>query len=180
MKLLACLLVLGMIPSAFGFVTDGAKKAAIELGADEVIELGFEKGTITLNDRSRQELDQLVEEAVRKGQIASVRVAVWGDREYPASKTDQVDEGQKGLARARAEAVKLYLQNGLKVPKVSVFSMMERPGIFQEMLGTKEARTKHALEDAGTAPGPTDDKGVLDMRSQASTALVFLTLKRHQ
>ena len=177
---LVSLIFLGLcMPPAFGFVTEGAKKAAAELGVDEVIELGFEKGRITLNDRSRQELDQLVEEAVKKGQIDHIKVAVWGDREYPADKSDRVEETQKALARARGEAVRLYLENGLKVPKVTVYSMMERPNILQNTLKTGESRAKHALEDQGSAPKPTDDKGMIAIRSQASTALVFLKLKRH-
>ncbi|MNL71840.1 hypothetical protein D3C87_1970620 [compost metagenome] len=82
------------------------------------------------------------------------------------------------LANDRANEIKKYIKNELKVSDVKTFNMAERPNALQSMLGTKTAEMKETMEGSGAAPKTEKEKGIFNQKAQASTAVIMIEMKK--
>lgn len=155
-------------------VNPETRDAAVRAGAAAVTELGFEKGSATLQQSHQKELDQFVSEAKQKGEIAEIRVAAWGDLEYPPRETAKLPKAERTLAEKRADAVKDYLKKNLQIGDVTTLNMAERPNALQRALKTPTARTKRAMEKTGAAPTTKTETGILNLKGKASHVVVMV------
>jgi len=133
---------------------------------------------ISLIGRIRSEdLDELKSEAEQAGDIAEVRVIAWADKEYPPEQQKRYTKDDIKLADQRADKVRTYLREQLKLKSITTFNMAKRPNLFQEMLKTPTAAIKDTLEKSGAAPHSEKDTGLFAERSKSSTALVLVFKK---
>jgi hypothetical protein len=174
MMLAAGLMGLSLHASALTGETENASAA---MGASKVSEIKFEEGKSTLTSEARAELKGFVEEAKKEGKIDEIKLAVWADREYPAADT-KAPKADVKLANDRADAIKKYIKNDLKVSDVKTYNMAERPNSLQKMMKTGTAEMKETMEGSGAAPKTEKEKGLFDQKAQASKAVIMLYMKK--
>ena len=177
---LAGLGMIGLISTAnfaSASVNSETQKAASRAGAASVAEVSFSKESTQLSDRAKKELQEVITEASKKGQIKEIRVAAWSDQDYPA-KGIHLAGSQIDLAAKRAENVQSYLKESLKVTDVSTMNMAERPNDIQNIFKTSEAKTKNNFENTGAAPSNSDQTGFLGLKGKASEVVVMIYYKK--
>jgi len=158
-------------------VSGETEHAASAMGAAKVSQVSFDQGKSTLSDSARAEIKNVVEEAKKSGKINEIRLAVWADREYPSPDT-KAPKADVKLANDRADEIKKYIKNELKVSDIKTFNMAERPNALQSMLGTKTAEVKETMEGSGAAPKTEKEKGIFNQKAQASTAVIMIEMKK--
>ena|GEM_PF-1058470 len=163
--------------NSWGMVTSETEAAARKLGASSVGEVEFDLGKADLTDGAKEDLDELKSEAEQAGDIAEVRVIAWADKEYPPEQQKRYTKDDIKLADQRADKVRTYLREQLKLKSITTFNMAKRPNLFQEMLKTPTAVIKDTLEKSGAAPHSEKDTGLFAERSKSSTALVLVFKK---
>lgn len=146
-----------------------SKYVGSEMGAQEVAEIKFGRGSREIGPKDLKKIQEAVREARRKGALEEVRIVSWADNEYPSSYTKRLPEAQQRLAEARAEAIKssLQLPDGVDV---KTYNMAQRPGAMERLLKTSDYRMKSALEKAGV---PNTHTGV-KIPSFAGKAIVMV------
>jgi OmpA family. len=174
MMMVAGLMSLSFNAMAAGTATDNA---AHSLGAAKVSEVSFDEGKSVLSDSARTEIKNVVTDAQKNGKIDEIRLAVWADREYPAADT-KAPKADVKLAEDRANEIKKFIKNELKVSDVKTFNMAERPNQVQSWMGTKTAEVKETLEGSGAAPKTEKEKGIFNQRAQASKAVIMVNMKK--
>lgn len=155
-----------------GFATANDKD---KLGSSASQELSFNEGEAALTSDKMDEVKRVVEEAKAMGPISEVKIISWADREYPAD-GEKASKDSIKLADRRADNVKKYLKDTLKVRSVKTYNMASRPNALQDMFNTSQAKVKEKMEKSGAAP-TTGDTGIFDMGGKSSKALVLVYTK---
>ena len=173
------MLVAGLMSLSLNAIAAGSETehAASSLGAAKVSQVKFDEGKSVLSDSARQEIKTIVDDAKKAGKIDEIRLAVWADREYPAADT-KAPKADVKLAEDRANEIKKFIKNELKVSDVKTFNMAERPNMVQTWMGTKTAEVKETLEGSGAAPKTEKEKGLFNQKAQASTAVIMINMKK--
>ena len=177
---IASLSIVGLISSidfASASVNSETRQAASRAGAATVAEISFSKESTDLSDGAKNELQQVIAEAGKNGEIKEVRVAAWADQEYPP-KGVALAKSQIDLAEKRAGNVQSYLKQTLNLSDVSTINMAERPSGLQNVLKTPSAKTKNNLENSGAAPTSSDHTGLFGLKGKASEAVVMIFYKK--
>lgn len=150
--------------------------AVNELGTAKVTEIKFPEGQANVSRDKLTEIAKAVSLAKGAGEIKEVKIISWADREYPA-KGASIPNSSVNLAERRAEFLKKYVKDELKVGSVNTFNMAKRPNAVQEFLGTPTAEVKDAMEHTGAAPTNKEDTGFLGLKGKASTAMILVYTK---
>lgn len=150
-----------------------AKQIAAEEEASYVTEFTFTKGSANLSDEAKASLRNTIDSARKSGQVDEIKVITWGDAEYPSVHTDKLSRAEIDLVKKRNQAIKNFVESYNKELDVDLYSMAERPGPVQRLLGTSDVRVKRSLETAGV---PNTDSSV-KMPSKASKSIVMVIVE---
>jgi len=174
--MLSSVLILACGQWAQANVSKETEEASRALGANMVSEITFDAESAALTDSAKQEIRDFIASARGSGNIDEIKLAVWADREYPATDT-KASKADINLARERAKNVKNFMREELSLKNVDTYNMTERPNALQKFLHTPTAKMKSKMETAGAAPQTTDDIGWFGQKAQASKAVVMVYIK---
>lgn len=171
-------LVCFALASSFTYAAENlnseVEKASQQLGAHGASEIKFDQGKTDLKPDEVAELRQLIQQARSGGQeIDEIKVVAWADREYPAQGTTAPNQQIK-LADERANKIKKFVEDELKIDDVEVYNMAKRPNALQDIFNTKTAELKKSMEGTGAAPTSGEGTGLFGMKSKTSEALVLV------
>ncbi|WP_413290401.1 hypothetical protein [Bdellovibrio sp. HCB337] len=156
--------------------TAETEQASASLGAAKVSEVSFEAGKATLTKEAQDEIRTTIQDAMKQGKIGEVKAAVWADREYPVEENKAPKQDVK-LASDRADALKKFIKDELKVKDVNTYNMAERPNALEKFVNTSDAKVKTAMEGSGAAPKTEKEKGLFNQKAQASKAVIMIYVK---
>lgn len=169
-------LILGMsfiTALAYSDQPDSEMATANMVGASHVSPIFFDPGIKALTKQEKAELQAFITNVRETQKITSVNVLAWADREYPTKKEQVASPKQVALADARAAAIKKYLQDDLKVDRVDVHNMAERPSKMDELFKTADYEVKKSAEATGAAPTKAQS-GFFEEMGRATTGLVLV------
>ncbi|WP_413568034.1 OmpA family protein [Bdellovibrio sp. HCB117] len=146
------------------------------VGASNVAPVFFDPGAKVLTATEKAEMQAFVTTIRETQEIKSIKVLAWGDREYPDKKEKKASPKQIELAKARAEAIKKYLQEDLKVPSVDIHNMAERPSKLSEFFKTDDYEVKTSAEATGAAP-TQNKRGFFEEMGRSTTALMLVVVE---
>lgn len=146
-----------------------SKYVANEIGAQQVAEVRFRKGSHTLDKKELEKIRKAMRDAAQTGAVNEVRIVSWADNEYPSTYTKKLPPRQRELANERAEEIKRSLESFNDV-SVKTYNMAERPGALQSLLSSSDYKMKSSLEKAGV---PNTHTGV-KIPSFAGKAIVMV------
>lgn len=176
-------LLLTALAAVFSFSSVGyagpsteTEHASATLGASKVSEVSFEPGKATLTKEAKEDIRATIQDAMKHGKIGEVKAAVWADREYPVEENKAPKQDVK-LASDRADALKKFIKDELKVKDVSTYNMAERPNALEKFANTSDAKVKTAMETSGAAPKNEKEKGLFNQKAQASKAVIMIYVK---
>ncbi|WP_374073430.1 hypothetical protein [Bdellovibrio bacteriovorus] len=172
-----CLTLLSLVSiKAFAAVDSETETASKALGAKMASEISFDEGQATLSDGAKEEIRSLVQTAKEGGKIDELKVAVWADREYPTKDT-KASKSDIALAKKRADVIKSFIKDEMKVGSVNTYNMTERPNALQKFLRTPESKVKTTLETSGAAPRTSSETGVFGQKAKASRAVIMVYME---
>jgi hypothetical protein len=146
-----------------------SKYVANEIGAQEVAEIKFQRGSHSIPRNELIKIQKAVSDARKIGPVEEIRIVSWADNEYPSTYTKKLPEDQQELAELRANEIKTMLGADDAI-EVKTYNMAKRPGAVQTLLSTSDYQMKSALEKAGV---PNTHTGV-KLPSFAGKALVMV------
>lgn len=151
-----------------------AKYAASDLGAHELAEIRFTKGSYRLDEKSRKRIDDLIEKASQSGKIEEVKVVTWADREFPSRRSRKLPKDDRDLAESRAKAIKELVKEKTSGVAVDEYNMAIYPNAVERLLNTSDYRVKKSLEESGISQADRRAKGP----SMKGKAIVMILLER--
>jgi hypothetical protein len=151
-----------------------AKYAASELGAQQVAELRFPRGSAKLKLKELKRLDAALSKARKEGKVDEIKVIAWADREYPSYNSGSLPKPDQELARERNEAIQKILTGKVSGAGINTYNMAVYPNGAERLFKTSDFRVKRSLEQAGI---PNADTGV-KMPAMAGKALVMILLEK--
>ena len=113
--------------------------------------ISFDTGSYAFSDTTRRQLQDLVQAARERGNLADIKVAVWSDHAFPAGQaaanqaTMDLPKADRDLAAQRGKVIENYLENTLKTSSVEVFSMTERANWLARMFNSDDAELKSSF-----------------------------------
>lgn len=155
-----------------------AKQLAHEEDTSYVTEFAFSKGSAQLSPLSKKKLSEMGKRAFAKGEVDSIKIISWSDKEYPAKDLNiKLSKEQQDLAAKRNQNIEKYLKKILPNKKVSgdiqLVSMAERPGYLSQLMSTDDSRIKNSLVTAGIPVSDNEKKG----NAKSSKSIVLILLK---
>lgn len=147
-------------------VTVEAKFAGSEVGAHEIAEFRFDKGSAQLGKEALERIENAFGKA---GKLAEVKILAWPDRESAPVKGDSLSKADQDLAAKRLEAIGKAIAPRTKGMKLRTHNMATSTSTFDRILRTSEYRVKESLQDSGVA---TKQKAGIPMAGKALVMLV--------
>jgi len=140
--------------------------------------LTFATGASHLTDEDKAKLKAFIESAVTSGTIKEIKVASWSDREVPTDPAKSLSKEDRRLAEERADMVRKYLRDQLKMKKVETYNMAHGAGRIAKAFRTEEAELRAAFASKGAAPGKLRPE-VIAIRDhgKASTVVIVVEFK---
>jgi hypothetical protein len=118
-----------------------------EVGVD------FAPGSATLSGEAQAQLTRFAD-SMRDASPEILRIAVWADEPFPTSSTWSLTLDAQQLANERAEAVRSFLAQELKVSDVRVYNMARSASWLSRTLRRDDAALKAFLAGETDAPSP--------------------------
>ena len=129
-------------------VTVEARFAGSEVGAREIAEFRFAKGSAAL---SPEALERIENAFAKAGKLSEVKVLAWPDRESAPVKGDSLPKADQDLAAKRIEAIGRAIAPHAKGLKVRTHNMASSASTLDRILQTSEYRVKDSLQSSGVA-----------------------------
>jgi len=164
---------IGLVSFAQGSPNSEATQIAARLGAIDMVAIDFEKGSSSLSNLAQEQLSQFISEARQRGDFAEIKVAAWGDQQYP-SKGQVLAKSQVDLARERADNIREFLHRVQRVSAIETHNMAERPSQVEQILETTDAQVKNGIERLSVAPTNEDQTGFFKLKGKTSQALIMV------
>jgi hypothetical protein len=139
---------------------------------DDNIVLDFKNGQQQLSAAHRNKLRTFINAAKARGEIDEVKIAVWSDKEFPA--TGELSDKDRTLASKRAEHLENFLTDQLDVSEVETFNMAEKSNWLARTFNTDDAEIKSLFGTEGGAPIDHDEFQVFKSKGDASKAIVLV------
>lgn len=136
--------------------------------------VSFETGSAVLTQDSKKELADVIAKSRTEGKIDEVQVAAWSDNPVPRN-GEELSKSDQKLAEKRAEAVKEYLKNSLKVSDVDSYNMAERASFVARMFNSTDAELKTELSRGGDVS--REEFQVFKDNGKPSKAVVLVVMK---
>jgi hypothetical protein len=141
-------------------------------------EVSFNHDSADLDATDRSALDDLIKTSMHEGAIGEVKVVSWADQSYSKESLKDpmanLPSAQKKLADQRSTKIKDYIKESYPTLDVQVYNMAKRPGAFQELYQSSDARTQQSFENAGFKASEAD----MNPPAKTSKALVLSILKK--
>lgn len=151
-----------------------AKYSASELGAQEVAEIKFPKGSTRISAADMRKINAALAKAQAAGKVEEIKVVSWADREFPSFNDGSLPKPDQNLAERRNDEITKVLDAKVKNVDVDKFNMAVYPNGVARLFKTDDFRVKHSLEQAGI---PNTDSGV-KAPAMAGKALVMILLEK--
>lgn len=155
----------------------GSAQAAPPVEVFKTVVLTFKRGSDELPDSEKMKLKQAINEAKGKGEIAKAEVAVWSDKDHPA--TGNLPRADEKLASDRIEKVKDVLNDDLgALQSVDAYNMANNASWLGRNFHTDEAKLDAVM--AKQEPGNLARKDFLIFKREGapSKAVVLLRVKQ--
>lgn len=151
-----------------------AKYAASELGAQEVAEIRFPRGSTELKGSELRKINTAIAKAQSTGKIEEIKVIAWADREFPSFNDGSLPRSDQTLADHRSDALQNLLSSKVKDVDIDKYNMAVYPNGVDRLFKTSDFRVKRSLEQAGI---PNTDSGV-KAPPMSGKALVMILLEK--
>ncbi|MGZ3693973.1 MAG: hypothetical protein ACXWQO_07210 [Bdellovibrionota bacterium] len=151
------------------------KHAASELGAQEVAEIHFKRGSTHISKKEAKKLNAAIAKAQSTGKVDEIKIVGWADREFPSYNSGSLPKPDQKLADRRNEAIRQALEPQVKGVAVDKYNMAVYPNGVDRLFKTSDFRVKRSLEQAGI---PNTDSGV-KMPVMSGKALVMILLDKN-
>ena len=139
------------------------------------IRIDYPTDSNTLSDADRTRLRDLVTTARSKDRMYPVSIVAWSDHALPQTGI-KLSAADRDLARNRAEGVKAFLSDELKVSRIETYNMAEDANWFARTFGTTDADLKSVFGKKGAqAPVTNSEYLVVKNEGGASKAIVMIT-----
>jgi hypothetical protein len=162
--------------SALAAIDSETENASKSMGASMASEISFEEGKANLTENAKNDIRGVIKSAKETGKIDELKVAVWADREYPAKDT-KASKADIDLAKKRADSIKTFIKNEMKVGTVNTYNMTERPNALEKFLKTPQEKVKSTMEASGAAPRTSDETGFFGQKAKSSKAVIMIYIK---
>lgn len=129
------------------------RRVAIDKERGEAVEISFARGSFLLTEEAKAKLDALLDRARSRPAGGNVRIVSWSDHEYPSETERALSRSEQELADRRGREIENYLKRAAKTRgprelEMTTFNMAARPNTFENLVGTRNARLKQALESS--------------------------------
>lgn len=148
-----------------------SKLLANEQESNFVTEIEFDRQKANISGKDRDQLKELHNKALKKGNIEEIKVISWGDQEYPSVHEKRLSEEQEKLVDKRNTTLKNYLKTIENEAEVETISMASRPSTLDKWLSSDDARIKKSLETAGI---PNTDTTVKVPGKASKSIVIFI------
>lgn len=148
-----------------------SKLLANEQESNFVTEIEFNRQKANISGKDRDQLKELHNKALKKGNIEEIKVISWGDQEYPSVHEKRLSEEQEKLVDKRNTTLKNYLKTIENEAEVETISMASRPSTLDKWLSSDDARIKKSLETAGI---PNTDTTVKVPGKASKSIVIFI------
>lgn len=148
-----------------------SKLLANEQESNFVTEIEFNRQKANISGKDRDQLKELHNKALKKGDIEEIKVISWGDQEYPSVHEKKLSEEQEKLVEKRNTTLKNYLKTIENEAEVETISMASRPSTLDKWLSSDDARIKKSLETAGI---PNTDTTVKVPGKASKSIVIFI------
>lgn len=138
--------------------------------------LTFPAGATQLSVDDKAKLKAFIESAVATGTIKEIKVASWSDRDVPTDPTKSLSKDDRRMAEERANAVRKYLRDQLKMKKVETYNMAHGAGRIAKAFRTEEAELRAAFASKDAAPGKLRPE-VIAIRDHGKASTVVLVVE---
>ncbi len=154
MKLLIGALVFAGLPVAYGEsqtvknqkpLMQKAKAAAYDFLDKDTVSIEFDKNSSVVTESMKTSIHALLDAIMKDGKVEKVYVASWADRSLPADSSDKLSDGDKTLAKDRAENVKMIL-DARGINDVKIFNMAEQPSWLGKTFKSNDAEVKETMK----------------------------------
>jgi hypothetical protein len=129
-------------------VTVEAKFAGSEVGANEIAEFRFKKGSTALTSKARKRIANTFK---KPGKLAEIKILAWPDRESPPLKGNSLPEADQKLADQRIAAIQKALAPHAKGAEVNTYNMATTASTLDRLLRGSEYEVKESLQESGVA-----------------------------
>ncbi len=151
-----------------------AKYAASEIGAQEVAEVHFARGSTQISASEMKKLNAALAKAQAAGEVDEIKIVSWADREFPSFNQGSLSKPDQNLADKRNDVLSKTLEAKVKDVDMDKYNMAVYPNGVDRLFKTSDFRVKRSLEQAGI---PNSESGV-KRPAMASKALVMILLER--
>jgi hypothetical protein len=153
-----------------------AKYAASDLGAQEVAEVHFARGSNRISKSELKKLNAALAKAQTSGKVDEIKIVSWADREFPSFNGGSLPKPDQDLAERRNESIRKTLENKMKGVGMDKYNMAVYPSGVSRLFKTSDFRVKRSLEQAGI---PNSDTGV-KTPAMSGKALVMILLEKNK
>lgn len=152
LKSLMGIAILGLL-SAISYAENNKDKTLMEkvktttydIMDKETVTLDFDTNSSVVSEGMKTSIRALVDAAKKEGRITKVFVASWADRSLPMDSSEKLSDGDKNLAKDRADNVKKVLASiGMK--DVEIYNMAEQPSWLGRTFRTDDAQVKQSMK----------------------------------
>ena len=163
------------------FKSETAKKEAAPIPAHLKVEsLSFASGVTQLTEDEKAKLKAFVENAMTSGTIKDIKVAAWSDNEVPTDPLKSLSKEDQKLAEDRAEHVKKYMRDQLKMKKVEIYNMAHGTSRLAKAFRTEESELRTAFSDKAATTKLRPEVIAIRDYGKASSVVIVVELKEHK
>lgn len=152
------------------------KKAADSISNLKVETVSFSTGVTALTEEDKAKLKAFIENAVISGTIKDIKIASWSDNEVPTDPMKSLSKADRRIAEERAENVRKYLRDQLKMKKIEVYNMAQGTSRLAKAFNTEESELRLAFASKEAAPGKLRPE-VLAIRDHGKASHVVLVVE---
>ncbi len=138
--------------------------------------LDFETGKAELSVSAKNQLNNLVKQAQNEGGSISLQLAAWSDNPAPA-KGKELSKDDRNLADKRVSAVKMYLEDNLKVRDIETYNMAKRANWISRAFKADDAEMKTEVVQSGDRQLSKEEFQVFKDQGKASSVGVIALKK---
>ena len=142
----------------------------------ENVVITFPMGGYNLSSEEVTRLEKAVNDAKAKGKITKIELAVWSDKEHPA--TGELPKADEKLANNRIKAVKHALHKEVsRLDRIKAYKMAENSHWLGRYFHSSEADLDAAYSKSGTGELARADYSLIKQDGAPSKAVVIIKVQ---
>lgn len=137
----------------------------------------FEFGQSEITVAALDDIKSLVDNANLSGQIDTVYIAVWSDKEFSLEREGALTAEDSNLASSRIQSIrKIFKENYPRIPLLT-FNMAVRSDFWSKFFGTKEGELKGMMMEGSEESGESELSEIVE-RGEPSMAVLLVKMGR--